>query len=236
MENSSGRFGFDSIFGTAVFGQTRGTRRTNLNKYARLLLVVLAVFSMASFGSTKLAFSWRNPNAPSGPFKNIMVLALNGQAANRAQFEDTLTAAIAKAGMQAVQSYSLIPRPDLTPINMDQLRNVVQGQGFDAVLVSRIVAYHKTVHEVQDPIFPLEPYYATFYGYYGYASPMIYTPTYLQTEQKAQVETNLYATSKPEGVLVWTGTSDTVNPRNVNDAINAIVKLVAEELQKQNLI
>jgi hypothetical protein len=207
-----------------------------MNRYARLMLIALASFSMAAFGSTKLAFSWRNSNAPSGPFKNIMVLALNGQAANRAQFEDTLTAAITKTGMQAVQSYSLIPRPNLTPIDMDQLRNVVQGQGFDAVLVSTIVKYHKTVNEVQDPIFPLEPYYATLYGYYGFASPMVYTPSYLQTEQKAQVEANLYATSKPDGVLVWTGTSDTVNPRNVNDAINAIVKLVAEELQKQNLI
>ncbi|HSY66485.1 MAG TPA: hypothetical protein VK829_17975 [Terriglobales bacterium] len=207
-----------------------------MNRYTRLILVILAGFSMAGFGSTKLAYSWRNTNAPSGPFKNIMVLALNGQAANRAQFEDVLTAAITKSGVQAVQSYSLIPRPNLTPIDMDQLRNVVQGQGFDAVLVSRIVAYHKTVTEVQDPIFPLEPYYATLYGYYGFASPMVYSPTYLQTEQKVQVETNLYATAKPEGVLVWTGTSDTVNPRSVNDAINAIVRLVAQELQKQNLI
>jgi hypothetical protein len=201
-----------------------------------MALIVLAGISMAGFGSTKLAYSWRNSDAPSGPFKNIMVLALNGQAANRAQFEDVLTAAITKSGMQAVQSYSLIPRPNLTPINMENLRNVVQGQGFDAVLVSRIVQYHKSVHEVQDPIFPLEPYYATFYGYYGAVSPMLYAPTYLQTEQKVQVETNLYATTTPEGVLVWTGTSDTVNPRNVNDAINAIAKLVDEQLLKQNLI
>jgi hypothetical protein len=201
-----------------------------------MALIVLAGISMAGFGSTKLAYSWRNSDAPSGPFKNIMVLALNGQAANRAQFEDVLTAAITKSGMHAVQSYSLIPRPNLTPINMENLRNVVQGQGFDAVLVSRIVQYHKSVHEVQDPIFPLEPYYATFYGYYGAVSPMLYAPTYLQTEQKVQVETNLYATTTPEGVLVWTGTSDTVNPRNVNDAINAIAKLVDEQLLKQNLI
>jgi hypothetical protein len=207
-----------------------------LKKYRTMALIVLAGISMAGFGSTKLAYSWRNSNAPSGPFKNIMVLALNGQAANRAQFEDVLTAAITKSGMQAVQSYSLIPRPNLTPINMENLRNVVQGQGFDAVLVSRIVQYHKSVHEVQDPIFPLEPYYATFYGYYGAVSPMLYAPTYLQTEQKVQVETNLYATTTPEGVLVWTGTSDTVNPRNVNDAINAIAKLVDEQLLKQNLI
>ena len=207
-----------------------------MKKYTMMALIVLAGISTAGFGSTKLAYSWRNPNAPGGPFKNIMVLALNGQAANRAQFEDVLTAAITKSGMQAVQSYSLIPRPNLTPINMENLRDVVQGQGFDAVLVSRIVQYHKSVHEVQGPIFPLEPYYATFYGYYGAVSPMLYAPTYLQTEQKVQVETNLYATTTPEGVLVWTGTSDTVNPRNVNDAINAIAKLVDEQLLKQNLI
>jgi hypothetical protein len=222
------------VSSTGAFGGP--ARRTNLKKYTTMALIVLAGISMAGFGSTKLAYSWRNSNAPSGPFKNIMVLALNGQAANRAQFEDVLTAAITKSGMQAVQSYSLIPRPNLTPINMENLRNVVQGQGFDAVLVSRIVQYHKSVHEVQDPIFPLEPYYATFYGYYGAVSPMLYAPTYLQTEQKVQVETNLYATTTPEGVLVWTGTSDTVNPRNVNDAINAIAKLVDEQLLKQNLI
>jgi hypothetical protein len=91
----------------------------NSKKYARMMLVVLAVLLMAGFGTTKLAFSWRNPNAPSAAFKSIMVLALNGQAANRAQFEDVLTTAITKTGMQAVQSYSLIPRPNLTPINMD---------------------------------------------------------------------------------------------------------------------
>lgn len=91
-------------------------------------------------------------------------------------------------------------------------------------------------NEVQDPVLPLEPDYATLHGYYGFASPMVYSPTYLQTEQNVQVETNLYATAKPDGELVRTGTSNTVNPRSVNDAINAIVKLGAQELQKQNLI
>jgi predicted GNAT family acetyltransferase len=209
---------------------------TNLKKCATLILVLLAGFSVMGFGSTKLAFSWRNPSAAGGPFKNILVFALNGQAANRADYEDRLTAAITVSGVQAVQSYSLMPRPNLTPIDMNQLRSVVQGQGFDAVLVSRIVQYHKTVNYVPGQVFPLDPYYATFYGYYAFASPLVYSPGYLQTDTKAQVETNVYSTAKPEGELVWTCTSDTVNPHSVSDAIGAIVKLVAQELQKQNLI
>jgi hypothetical protein len=37
-------------------------------------------------------------------------------------------------------------------------------------------------------------------------------------------------------VLVWTGTSDTVNPKSPNKAIDALAKLIVQELQKQNII
>ena len=235
-ENHSERISFELTSGAPVFRRTRPMRGTNVKKYATLILVVLAGLSVMGFKSTKLAFSWKNPNATGGPFKNIMVLALNGQASNRADFEDRLTAAITASGVQAVQSYSLIPRPNSTPIDMNNLRDVVQGQGFDAVLVSRVVKYHQTVAYVPGQIFPLDPYYATFYGYYAFVSPVVYSPGYLQTDTKAQVETNFYSTVKPDGELVWTGTSNTVNPRSVSDAIGAIVKLIAQELQKQNII
>lgn len=201
-----------------------------------LLLVVLAGLAMTGFKSTKLAFSWRNPDAPGGPFKNILVLAINGRASGRADFEDKMVAAITRPGVQAVQSYSLIPRPEATPIDMNQLRDVVRGQGFDAVIASRLVKYDKTVTYVPGQAYPLYPAYATLYGYYTYVSPMVYTPGYLQTETQAQVETNFYSTAKPDGELVWTATSNTVNPRSVNKALDAIVKLLIDEIQKQNII
>jgi hypothetical protein len=235
-ENCAQRIRFGLISRAAVVGECARGEERNLRKQATLILVLLAGLSVMGFKSTKLAFSWRNPNATGGPFKNILVLALNGQASNRADFEDRLTAAITATGVQAVQSYSLIPRPNSTPIDMNNLRDVVQGQGFDAVLVSRIVKYHRTVTYVPGQVFPLDPYYATFYGYYAFVSPVVYSPGYLQTDTKAQVETNFYSTAKTDGELVWTGTSDTMNPRSVSDAIGAIVKLVAQELQKQNII
>ena len=52
--------------------------------------------------STKFAFTWLNPNYHGEHFKNVMVLGINGQAANRAEFEDQLTAAIARPGMQVI--------------------------------------------------------------------------------------------------------------------------------------
>lgn len=207
-----------------------------MRKHTLLILALLGTIAFPGFKSTKLAFSWTNPNFSGGPFKNIMVLAMNGRAAGRADFEDQMAAAISRPGVQAVQSYSLIPRPEATPIDMNQLRDVVQGQNFDAILVSRLVKYEKTVTFVPGQVYPLYPYYSTFYGYYGTLYPAVYDPGYLQTETQAQIETNLYSTAKPDGELAWTGTSNTVNPKSVSKAIAAVVQLVVRELQNGNFI
>lgn len=55
------------------------------------------------------------------------------------------------------------------------------------------------------------PFYRTLYGYYGTLAPVIYTPGYLQTVRVAQVETNFYASTPPDGQLVWTGTTNSFN-------------------------
>ena len=80
------------------------------------------------------------------------------------------------------------------------------------------------------------PAYGTFYGYYGAIYPVVYSPDYLRVDKTAQVETNFYSTAAPDGELVWTCTSDTVNPQSPNKAIDALSKLIVQELQKQNII
>jgi len=207
-----------------------------MKKQAALILSVLGVVAISSAKSSKLAFSWKNPQYAGGSFKNVLVLAMNGQASGRAEFEDRMVTGIARPGVQAVPSYSLLPRPESTPIEMDQLKDVVRSQGFDAVVVSRLVKYDRSVTYVPGQAYPLYPYYATFYGYYGALYPVVYSPGYLQTDTTAQIETNFYSTAKPDGELVWTGTSNTVNPRSVSKAINDVVKLVVQQLEKEGII
>jgi hypothetical protein len=207
-----------------------------VRKQPFLVLAILAVAAISAAKSTKLAFTWKNPNYTSGSFKNILVLAMNGKASNRADFEDQMVAGISGPGIQAVPSYSLLPRPEATPIDMNDLRGVVQEQKFDAVLVSRLVKYNKTVTVVPGDVYPLYPYYGTFYGYYGTVSPVVYSPDYLQTDTQVQIESNFYSTAKADGELVWTGTTDSVNPKSVTKVINGVVGLVVQELRKENVI
>ena len=63
----------------------------------------------------------------------------------------------------------------------------------------------------------------------------VYSPDYLREDKTVRVETNLYATSTPEGELVWTGLSDSFNPSSAKKAINNVVKVVVKDLEKEGI-
>jgi hypothetical protein len=204
----------------------------------KLLLLVAGLTGVAllAVAAPKLELSWKNPNYTGGTFKNIMVLALNGQAANRAEFEDELVAAITRPGELVSPSYEFLPRPNATPIDPNDLRQVVQGQKIDAIVVARLTKRdEKTTYVPGEAYTPL-PYYGTFYGYYAAFAPIVYTPGYMTTEKEAQVEVNFYSTAKPDGELVWTGTTNTFDANSAMKAIKELVKIVTQALEKEGVI
>ena len=201
-----------------------------------LLFCAMAGLAAWSAASVRLMVNWKDPNYTGGTFKKILVLALNGRAEGRADFEDALVAAISRPGEEARPSYEYLPRPDATPIDRNDLRALIEWKQFDAILVARLTKSTDRTVYVPGQVYTPFPYYGTFYGYYGVVAPVIYTPGYLKNEKKAQVEVNLYSTAKPEGTLVWTGITDTVEIGSVNRAIKDLVKSVTDELEKQRII
>src|SRR5258708_1399922 len=117
--------------GQGVHGVQKG--RIALRKQWLLFVTVLAIPALLAASAPKMLLSWKNPNYSGGRFANILVLALNGKAENRAEFEDELVAAIARPGIEATQSYVFLARPNATPIDLNDLKAVIQEQGFDAI-------------------------------------------------------------------------------------------------------
>jgi hypothetical protein len=207
-------------------------------KATRICFVVLAILIavLASDAGSKLVFTWKNANYTGGSFKNVLVLAINGAASARADFEDRMVKEMTRPGITVVQSYTLMPRPNATPINLNDLRGYVHDLKFDSIVASRLVKYDKKVTEVQGSEFPFYPYYGTFYGFYDAVAPIVYDPGYLRTDSEAQVETNFYSTAKRDGELIWSGTTDTVDPRSTTNAVDGIVKLLVKQFEKDRLI
>jgi hypothetical protein len=130
----------------------------------------------------------------------------------------------------------ILLRPDASPLNLNYVREQIKSFKIDAVVVSRLVSIKDSVTYIPpDYGFPY-PYYGTFYGYYGAISPIVYSPGYLIEEKTVRIETNVYAITPPDGQLVWTGTSDTFNPKDAQKVIKEVVKLVSAELTKSEVI
>jgi hypothetical protein len=201
-----------------------------------MLLAVLAWLALSAAAAPRLALTWKNPSYTGGPFKNILVLALNGKAVNRAEFEDRLVAAISRPTSKAFPSYEFMPRPDATPIDVKDLRELVKEQRFDAIVVARLTKRDTMKTYVAGQVYSPYVYYQTFYGYYTMLYPAIYTPGYMKTEKLVQVEVNVYSTVQPDGELVWTATTNTFESSSALKVIKDLVKVVTKELEKQNVI
>jgi hypothetical protein len=76
-----------------------------------LILAVLAGLAAASGKSTKFVFTWMNPSYSGAHFHTILVLGINGKVENRAEFEDQLSAAITRPGIQAIPAIRCFPDP-----------------------------------------------------------------------------------------------------------------------------
>ena len=201
-----------------------------------LLIAALLSSALLAVASPKLELSWKNPNYSGGSFHNILVLGLNGKAANRAEFEDRLTAAISRPGTKVFPSYEFLARPDATPIDMSDFRSLVREQKFDGIVVARLTKRETKTTYVPGDVYTPVPYYGTFYGYYSALYPVIYSPGYMQTEKVAQVEVNFYSTRPPDGELVWTGTTNTFDASSAMKRIKDLSKIVCQELEKQEII
>jgi hypothetical protein len=77
------------------------------------------------------------------------------------------------------------------------------------------------------------PYYYSFYGYLGAVYPMVNDPGYTRQDTTVSIETNVYATSKPDGDLVWNGVSKSFNPKSAKKIADGLVKEVPKQMEER---
>jgi hypothetical protein len=209
-----------------------------VNRRVLATAIVVAAATLVLGKSSKLVMSWRNPSySPEKKFHRVLALGLSDKTAVRADFEDALAAQLASTGLDAVPGNTILLRPPGTKLDLNTLKEQIRANQIEAVVVSRLIKTEDRVTYIPGaPYIVPFPYYNTFYGYYGTLYPVVYSPGYLQKEKKVRIETNLYVTSVPDGQLVWTGITDTLNPSDVHKAIKGLVKLVVTQMQNEGVL
>jgi hypothetical protein len=199
------------------------------------LLVILAAVSGKS---VKMITSWFNPNYEGQTFHKILVIGVAQDLEVRADFEDGMAAQIARPGIEAIPGNHILLRPDPNvKLDLDYLRGQIRDNHIEAVVVSRLLKVDKKVTSIPSSTYLAPyPYYYSFYGYLGAVYPLVYDPGYTREDTTVSVETNVYATSKPDGDLVWNGVSKSFNPKSAKKIADGLVKEVPKQMEKDGLL
>jgi hypothetical protein len=202
-----------------------------------LTLCALAKLPVANAKGVKLQMSWKNLDYSGAKPHRILIIGMSENPQIRVDFEDDLSSAIVKDGLEAVPGYSILFRTHSAELDRDYLQSQIRDFKIDAVLVSRLVKVDKKTTYVPGHNYTVPyPYYRSFYGYYGTVYHQVYSPDYLREDTTVRVETNFYAATPQDGLLVWTGTSDSFNPKSAQKVIDGLVKLIVKELKTQNIL
>jgi len=199
-----------------------------------LVLVAVAVLSAGDCLATKLTDAWKAPDAPPKfNFSKILVACVTGDDAMRRTAEDYLVLRIGPD--KTIPSYKVVPESEAKDVEKTKAR--VKEAGFDGAVVMRVVSVDQ--EETYNPGSAYTgginvSYYGSFWGYWGYGWPAVYSPGYLTTDKIVRVETLVYSVTNDK--ILWGARTKTTNPKSVLTMVDEIADAVAKRLKRDKLI
>jgi len=197
-----------------------------------LLPLSLIALLFACSPSTKLVNKWVDPSLTSEtlkPFEKVLVIArVKDETTNRIT-EDKI---VAKMQTPALPSYGFLLPSDTNQVLVDQK---LKKDGFDGLIVMRLTDVNETVNYQQGSTSYYGGHYGGYYrgrpgGYYGYYS----TPGYYTQDRTFYVETSIFSLLTEK--LLWSGTTTTLNPTQLDETLDDIIYTIRKDMMKQGLI
>ncbi len=185
--------------------------------------------------TTRVVESWQNPAADGGPFGRILVIAVSESNQDRRLFEAQLADALALGEAEAEPSSLRLPQSE--QLSRAEIVDTVKDGRFDAVVVTRLIAVDGDETYVPGNTYvrpTMIAYYGGLYAYYSTTYTVIHEPPYLETSVRVRLEINVYSAATAD--LVWSGASETLDPKSKHDAISSIVKAIARQLRERSVV
>ncbi len=197
----------------------------------KALLAVAAASLLASCGTpTSFVSTWKDPDAKPLAFKKILVVAFVPNEGQRRSAEDQMVANIKKA--EAIASYRILSKEQMK--DADASKAAIEKLNVDGIITMRWLGKEDKLEYVPGTSYYGPSYYQPFWGYYGYATPMMYDPGYYTESQIITLETQIF--SFPDEKLIWTGHSQTTDPTSLNDLIDSVALATSKQLVQEGLL
>ncbi|MEQ8323857.1 MAG: hypothetical protein RIC15_07610 [Vicingaceae bacterium] len=192
------------------------------------LSLVLTLLIQSCSTSTKITAQWTDKNYQKGNVSRVLILGITPRETIRRVYEIDLAERLEAIGVEGSPSSEVFPSKMKLDTNTFRLH--FKNEGYDVVITSQLVSADKEQHYQQGYGYSPYPYNRGFYGYYGSAYDMAYSPGYSYSTTTLKIETKMYDTKTEQ--IIWAGISDTFNPSDDVDAIRSLNRKLVYEWDK----
>jgi hypothetical protein len=195
----------------------------------RTLLLCLGALAASGCVSTSLIDRWKDA-AYSGPaMHKVLVVGVQKNEGRRRLWEDGMAQALAHEGVQATASYTLFATkaPDAAELSATAAR-----EGFDGVFESHLMGTSQRLYA--------SPGYGGFGLGFGWPFFGVwdgfYEPGYVETEERADYQTDVYTVDAAGGQLVWTGVTRSIDLSSTHSITRDISHVLVPALIQEGIL
>ncbi|SMY38307.1 hypothetical protein [Photobacterium andalusiense] len=196
----------------------------------RLLFISLFCLLITSCASSNLTSSWVDKNYTQMPIKSTLVVAMSDNLRVRRIFEDDMVNDFRKNGVNAISSSQLFPNK--LPSKND-IAGYIKANNTQTVFVAQLVNI-----EDKNIRYPGNNYgygsRVSFHNYYNNSYSYIYDDSYTVSYEFVNVEFTLFDTKSHKPI--WSTSSESVDPTNMNDIIAELTDILIKNLQDNGVV
>ena len=202
-------------------------------KYIIALLVGCLMILTESCSTSVLVDEWNDPSFHESPLKKILIIAIRRNPVQRRIWEDAFVRELSKQSVKATSSYNLFPEalPDT-----NQVIETVQKNGYDGILVTRILQRGTETHYVEGYITTeSKTRYNPFRNSYSTYFRDVEHPGYVDSSTIFRRGIDVWVIRDKERII-WGATSNTSEQNSVEAVQTDIARLVVSELLQNSII
>jgi hypothetical protein len=194
-------------------------------------LAFLVVALTLADNDIKFLSTFKPPNAGTTSFvgKKVATLVIADDDGLRVSGEEALGRELEARGITAVAAYRIVPKPELA--SAERAKPWFEKAGVQGVVAVRPISKEK-VREYT-PSTWTEPYYSSFWNYYGYSWGAYYSFGRDRVDTVVVLETLVFDLAANS--LVWASVTETRNPKELQPFISDLARATIKEMQKQGL-
>lgn len=201
------------------------------------LLVPFILISGCS--STKLVHQYKSPEAQNYRAKKIFIIGITSDSELRNLYETKMEQQLVKKGINAKKSIDFFETAFTENTKkkeeLSAIENQLQEEGFDAILITKIVRQEKQM-SVVDAYNRFAQKGRTFIDYYS-SNQFNYVVKLPERLQLFSTETSLYCLCpEKDRELLWRGEINVENASKIKSNVRSYTRLVINNLKNHNLL